>query len=119
MLRFNTFFTVILTFFAFLLALGGGMLTAIQLSAPLALEAVLTPGVEPEPRSFPGQPSRVRVSLTAPISPYSDLADAPLLVARAKHRPVVQSRAFTCSDLLFSRSSVLFLETGSSLRPCA
>ena len=69
MLRFNTFFTVVLTFFAFLLAFGGGLLTAIRLTMPLDAQ-VAAPAprmIELSPRLFPGQPARERVSLVLPL----------------------------------------------------
>ena len=76
MLRFNTFLTVVLTFFAFLLAFGGGLLTAIRLSTSPDLAAAPAPVVthESESRPFPGQPSRTRVSL--PMATSDDGADA-------------------------------------------
>jgi len=67
MLRFNTFFTVIVTFFAFLLAFGGGLLTAIRLSTPPNLKAAPATVIEQEARPRPGQPSRLRASLTIPL----------------------------------------------------
>jgi hypothetical protein len=38
-MRFNTFLTVVITFFAFVFALGGGMLTAVRLTSELGVGA--------------------------------------------------------------------------------
>lgn len=67
MLRFNTFLAVVLTLFAFLLALGGGLLTAVRLTTPEVIAVAPARIIEQEARPFPAQPTRERASLVLPL----------------------------------------------------
>lgn len=65
MLRFNLFWTVILTFFAFLMAFGGGLLSAIRLTTP---EDLAPPArIQQDMRTRPGHPARERAALVLPL----------------------------------------------------
>jgi hypothetical protein len=65
MLRFNLFWTVVLTFFAFLMAFGGGLLSAIRLTTP---EELAPPArIQQEMRRRPGHLTRERAALVLPL----------------------------------------------------